>query len=256
VFHLRQFPPFITALILGTIGLNSAGVNSAKVQAIPFKPTVPKAVPAKPTPTATEVVVPAPTVATPMAEPEVKSKPNLDYEHLQAVMKTGDWAEANRLTSLILLTLGDRRDQGYLGVKDTAKLACGELKTVDTLWQYYTGGRSGLTMQARIWRNMSGSTAQDAKKFEGRVGWHKNVLSANPQSAQAGHMPLRPTGDGGGWDALNGGWINAMSDRLETCGIIAKKPIVKPPIAKKSKKALPKTAIRKAKAPTSTKSSN
>jgi GUN4-like len=241
-----MFQRLIVAL---TIGL-AVSLSGTLAEAIPYNP--PKAPkPATPKPATPkepidplpldmpndglELKVPAPekAAAPVMAEPEVKSKPNLDYERLQTMMKAGEWEEANRLTSLILLTLGDRQSQGYLDATSTSKLPCGDLKTIDILWRYYTGGRSGLTVQAKIWNNMWGTTAKDAKKFEGRVGWYKGTLNPNPKSAQRGHMPLRPTGDGGGTDAFNGGWITAMPARLETCGLIAQRP----PMPKKAVKA-------------------
>jgi hypothetical protein len=208
-----------TLALISTIGLTMSQLPS---QAIPFNPPKPKTSPKPKAPKlgmmVEEIAPPAPQ---PIAEPEVKSKQNLDYERLQSLMKEGEWAEANQLTSLIMLNLGDKSGKGYLNANDTAKLSCTELKTVDGLWSYYTGGRSSFTMQARIWRNMWGDNAKDAKKFEGRVGWHKSSLNPEPKTAQAGHMPLRPSGDGGSFDTLKGGWMTALADRLQTCGMIA-----------------------------------
>jgi hypothetical protein len=215
VFKPQQIATFA---LISTIGLTFSQLPSL---AIPFNPPKPRTAPKPKAPKPEMVEEIAPPAPQPMAEPEVKSKQNLDYERLQSLMKAGEWTEASQLTSLIMLNLGDKTGKGYLDANDTAKLSCTELKTVDGLWRYYTGGRSSFTMQARIWRNMWGDDAKDAKKFEGRVGWHKSSLNPDPKTAQAGHMPLRPSGDGGSFDTLKGGWMTALADRLQTCGMIA-----------------------------------
>jgi GUN4-like len=235
----------LTGTLAGAIPYNppKAPKPATPKPAVPKEPIAPLDIPNN----GIDLKVPAPEKAAAAevvtSEPEVKSKPNLDYERLQTMMKAGEWEEANRLTSLILLTLGDRQSQGYLDTASTSKLPCGDLQTVDTLWRYYTGGRSGLSVQAKIWNNMWGTTAKDAKKFEGRVGWYKGTLNPNPKSAQRGHMPLRPTGDGGGTDAFNGGWIKSMPARLETCGLVAQRPIM-PKKAVKAKKGRKPNAVK------------
>jgi hypothetical protein len=170
-----------------------------------------------------------------MAEPIVRSKQNLDYERLQDLMKSGEWEEANQLNSRILLTLGKGEDQGYLTANQIAKLPCSELRTVDNLWRYYSGARSGLIAQAKIWRQMKSQDIKQVKKFEARVGWHKGVLNPNPKAAQIGHMPLRPTGEGGTAEGAGGWWVMEMPKRLEVCGMIPKQPVEKPKPKPKTK---------------------
>jgi GUN4-like len=220
------------------LGLVALGCGlAAPAIAIPFRPNAaPKIAPlraSKPTkPTAKPAVKPAaksPAPAQPMTEPVVTSKQDLDYERLQELMKAGEWAEANLLTSRILLTIGKGYDQGYVTTDQIAKMSCTELKTVDDLWRYYTGGRSGLSTQANVWRKIQDGSPKAMQKFEARVGWQKGVLNPDPKVAQIGHMPLRPSGNGGSPDAEGGGWIQAMPERLATCGMIPKipKPVVK-----------------------------
>jgi GUN4-like len=236
------------------LGLIALGLAAPAV-AIPFRPnSAPKIAPlkagsksaAKPAAksTAKPEAKPEAKPAAPMTEPVVTSKQDLDYERLQELMKAGEWADANLLTSRILLTIGKGYDQGYVTTDQIAKMSCTELKTVDDLWRYYTGGRSGLSTQANVWRKIQDGSPKAMQKFEARVGWQKGVLNPDPKAAQIGHMPLRPSGNGGSPDAEGGGWIQAMPERLATCGMIPKipkpvtivpmkaKPVVKAPAAK------------------------
>jgi hypothetical protein len=200
---------------------------AAPAVAIPFRPNAaPKIAPlkARAKPAAKPTAKPAAKPPVPMTEPVVTSKQDLDYERLQELMKAGEWADANLLTSRILLTIGKGTDQGYVTADQISKMSCTELKTVDDLWKYYTGGRSGLSTQANVWRRIKGPDAEAMKKFEATVGWHKGVLTPDPKAAQIGHLPMRPSGNGGSPDAEGGGWIQAMPERLATCGMVAAKP--------------------------------
>jgi GUN4-like len=213
------------------LGLVALGFAVAPAVAIPFHPNAaPKIAPLKAgsksaaKPAAKLSAKPAAKPPAPMTEPVVTSKQDLDYERLQELMKAGEWAEANLLTSRILLTIGKGNDQGYVNADQIAKMSCTELKTVDDLWRYYTRGRSGLSTQANVWRKIQDGSPKAMQKFEARVGWQKGVLNPDPKAAQIGHMPLRPSGNGGSPDAAGGGWIQAMPERLATCGMIAKIP--------------------------------
>ncbi|MBE9033202.1 GUN4 domain-containing protein [filamentous cyanobacterium LEGE 11480] len=217
----------VAGLVMGIIG-------AAPVAAIPFNPgEIPAPPKIAPRRTPRSAVSPQRATSKPlakpkyMAEPFVTSKRNLDYERLQSLMKSGEWAEANQLTSRILLTIGKGTEQGYLTANQIRKMSCRELKTVDQLWRYYTGWRSGLSAQARVWRKLKGMTRKDAQKFEAKVGWHKRRLNPNPKAAQIGHLPFRPTGNGGTPDAWGGAWIKAMPNRLSACGLMppAPKPV-------------------------------
>ncbi len=222
---MRFLPLSLVALALG--------LAVAPAIAMPFRPNAaPKMAPLK---ASAKPANKPPAPPQPMTEPVVTSKRDLDYERLQELMKAGEWAEANLLTSRILLTIGKGNDQGYVNAAQIAKMSCTELKTVDDLWRYYTGGRSGLSTQAKVWRKIEDGSPKAMQKFEARVGWQKGVLNPDPKAAQIGHMPLRPAGNGGSPDAAGGGWIQAMPERLATCGIITKipKPVTIAPLKAK-----------------------
>jgi GUN4-like len=166
-------------------------------------------------------------------EPVVTSKPDLDYERLQLLMKSGEWSEANRLTSNIVLTLGGQFERGYLTFEDMKQIPCADLRLVDNLWRYYSKGRSGYTVQAQIWRRQG---EKNIERFEDVTGWNTRKLIPDPKSAQIGHLPNRPAGSGGDFEADQGGWIQGITKQAEVCKMIPTKPVPKKKPVKVMKK--------------------
>lgn len=146
----------------------------------------------------------------------LKSERLIDYEPLQTLLRQGKWAEANAMTSNLLLQASDKLDQGYLRAEDIRLMPCQDFLTIDRLWRYYSHDRFGYSVQAGIWWRMYGKDAKDAKGFEGKVGWYRGIV--NPTlHAQVGHLPLRPASNGGSTDAWGGAWIAEMPQRLSVC---------------------------------------
>jgi GUN4-like len=174
----------------------------------------------------------------PLAEPVVTSKPDLDYERLQSLMKAGEWSEANRLTSNIVLTLGGQFERGYLTPADMKQIPCADLRLVDDLWRYYSKGRSGYRVQAQIWRRQG---EKNIERFEDVTGWNARKLIPDPKSAQIGHLPNRPAASGGDFEADQGGWIQGITKQAEVCKMIPAKPVPKKKVEKKPVKTVKKS---------------
>jgi hypothetical protein len=213
---------FRTGLILGAIALSMVS-GTLLTQAKPQAAAASKK--AKPQAAKPRLAI---------AEPVVTSKPDLDYERLQSLMKAGEWSEANRLTSNIVLTLGGQFERGYLTFEDMKQIPCADLRLVDDLWRYYSKGRSGYSVQAQIWRRQG---EKNIERFENAIGWNANKLIPNPKSAQVGHLPSRPAGSGGDLEASEGAWIQGITKQAEVCKMIPAKPMPK----QKPVKAIKKT---------------
>ncbi|MBD2484536.1 GUN4 domain-containing protein [Planktothrix sp. FACHB-1365] len=136
---------------------------------------------------------------------------------LETALASGNWKEANRLTSLGILDLAGKREQTYLIATDTRKLSCQSLKKIDQLWVKYSQGRFGLSVQAQIWQNLKGKSYEDSLKFEKAVGWTGTQPIFDLKSAPKGHLPLRPVLSDGMMNAWGGGWIQELSNRLKSC---------------------------------------
>jgi hypothetical protein len=197
----------VLAILGGMIG------PSARAQASP--PVIlAKASPAKASPAKL-----APKRA-PTPEPtELRSAKKIDYNQLQELLKAADWEAANQMTARLLLKAAGREEAGFLLALQTRKLPCEDLRTVDQLWRFHSADRFGFGVQAAIWkRQISGKGYAKVPKFESAVGWHKRTVNYSKQ-AQRGHLPLRPTGEGGSPEAWGGWWIQELSDRLDVCKI-------------------------------------
>ena len=148
----------------------------------------------------------------------LKSDRLLDYSPLQDLLRSGNWEEANAVTSTLMLKAGGQLDRGYLIKQDIHYFPCNDLRTINRLWQYYSSDRYGYGPQTRIWVGLKGKTYQDSLRFEKKVGWGtRATLIKNPAQAPIGHLPFRPASGGGVPDAWGGGWIDEMPKRFNTC---------------------------------------
>jgi hypothetical protein len=145
------------------------------------------------------------------------SEQRVNYTPLQTALINQNWMEANRLTSNLILDLAGQKQRGYLIADDTKTLPCLDIQTVDLLWLKYSQGRFGLTIQADIWRSLQGKNYEDSLRFEQTVGWNQTQPVFDLATAPKGHLPLRPALTEGIMNAWGGGWIQAISQRLEDC---------------------------------------
>lgn len=146
------------------------------------------------------------------------------YQKLERLLQQKDWQAADRETFLQLLVRADRKDAGWLGVKDVESISCNDWATINRLWQTYSKRRFGFRIQTRIWESVGGKVGQYdhgiALKVGDMVGWrtaeewqHYNDLNFSLQ-ANPGHLPAT-TGNGvsgGIW-----GGIATISGRVKAC---------------------------------------
>jgi regulator of replication initiation timing len=95
------------------------------------------------------------------------SEVGMDYNSLMELLEAGDWRAADEYTWEIILYIAGRQEQGWLQTEDIENFPCTDLKTIDYLWNYYSQGSFGLTVQQQIWESVSG----EYEEFCDRVGW-------------------------------------------------------------------------------------
>jgi hypothetical protein len=103
---------------------------------------------------------------------------------LDKLLENKKWEEADRLTSKLLLNLGDiarREQQDYLYLEDVKNFNCDELRKIDNSWFNHSDGRFGFRVQKQIWLDTGNKTGNKEeynykayKKFLTRVGWVSN----------------------------------------------------------------------------------
>jgi hypothetical protein len=99
--------------------------------------------------------------------PQTWSEVGMDYHALIELLAAGDWRAADEYTWEIILYIAGRQEQGWLQTEDIENFPCTDLKTIDYLWNYYSQGSFGLTVQQQIWESIAG----DYGEFCDRVGW-------------------------------------------------------------------------------------
>jgi GUN4-like len=120
------------------------------------------------------------------------SEAGMDYWQLTKLLETGKWRKADEHTWEILLQISLREEEGWLTPADIDSLPCTDLRTIDRLWQAYSNGRFGWTVQQQIWESVAGNYTELCD----RVGWrvkdnwkYYDELSFN-RNAPPGHLPV------------------------------------------------------------------
>jgi hypothetical protein len=120
---------------------------------------------------------------------------DINYEELQLMLVEQKFEEADRLTSSYLRKLAGKlaEKRGYVFYSEVNNMSGKDLQTIDRLWNIYSTGRFGFSIQAKILKSVG-------KKYEllwSKIGWKKEGLwTRYPTSfcwsldAPDGHMPL------------------------------------------------------------------
>jgi serine/threonine-protein kinase len=111
---------------------------------------------------------------TPQPNIELKSAKDVNYHQLEELLKAGNWKEADEETADRMCEVAGRTKEGYLRVEDIDKFPCEDLRTIDQLWEKYSNGRFGFSVQKRIYESLGGTRSYDEKVCEAfgvEVGW-------------------------------------------------------------------------------------
>jgi len=162
-------------------------------------------------PAVTEKSTPEETVPTEQTL-ELASEVGADYSQLKKLLVSGKFKEADMETRRLMLWIARREQERWLDEKSMAEFPCTDLRTIDQLWQEYSYGRFGFSVQNDIWE----AVGKDGDKFDDRVGWSENGKLLQYQElvwelrSPAGHLPIAFWCGGGG--CLSGdkqGWFSA-----------------------------------------------
>ena len=120
---------------------------------------------------------------------------NINYEELQLLLLEQEFEAADRLTSSYLRKLAGKlaENRGYVFYSEVYNMSGKDLQTIDRLWNIYSNGKFGFSIQARILKSVG-------KKYElmwPKIGWKNDgSWTRYPSSfiwtleAPEGHMPL------------------------------------------------------------------
>lgn len=166
-----------------------------------------------------------------VSSPDLKSAKNVDYTELRNLLKDGNWKGADQETGRVMCQVADRIDEKYLAEEDIDRFPCEDMRTINQLWNYYSNGKFGFAVQAKIYRSFNGKRKIDKEiwqKFCESIGWrageggkahwfsYSNVEFSI--DAPIGHLPTHGFVLYPGWENGDGWNHNISSQGL--CGVL------------------------------------
>ena len=140
---------------------------------------------------------------TPPNNPSPTNEPTpVIFQKLEALLKAGQWRDADLETWALMKKLTKREQEGWLRLEDVKNFPRQELRKMDQLWVKYSNGKFGFSVQKQIWLELGGKLDGEPdwdtfKKLGSRVGWIKKdswwlsydsyTFSTN---ALPGHLPV------------------------------------------------------------------
>ncbi len=130
-------------------------------------------------------------------EVELKSERGVDYTKLRDLLAAGEWFEAEVETDRVILEAAERKEQGSLDIESIRSFPCQDLCTIDQLWEKYSNGHFGFSVQKSIYQDLGGTREFDEKIWESfgkQVRWRMNGEWVDKMiyslDAPLGHLPF------------------------------------------------------------------
>lgn len=120
---------------------------------------------------------------------------NIDYEPIQTLLAKQEFEAADRLTleKMCALAGASAVERKWLYFTEVEKFPIVDLQTIDKLWQVYSEGKFGFSVQRELWL----STGKNWDTLWSLMGWKSgNSWTRYPQgftwdlTAPKGHLPL------------------------------------------------------------------
>jgi GUN4-like len=131
---------------------------------------------------------------------EFESSKNIDYSQLQNLLSQYKWKEADTETSKLMLQVMGKSYWNEVYKSDILNFSCQAFYTIDQLWQQYSHGYFGFSVQQSIWNQIGAQVDYETeKKLGDRLGWRKegNWLDYDQLTFQLspttpmGHLPVK-----------------------------------------------------------------
>ncbi|MEH2374396.1 GUN4 domain-containing protein [Nostoc sp.] len=131
---------------------------------------------------------------------EFKNSKNIDYSQLQTLLAQFQWKEADIETAKLMLQVMGKNYWNEVYKEDILNFSCQAFYTIDGLWQEYSHGYFGFSVQQSIWKEIGAQVDYETEKRLGdRLGWRKegNWLDYNQltfklsPTTPMGHLPVK-----------------------------------------------------------------
>ncbi len=140
---------------------------------------------------------------------KLQTERGINYIPLWRLLKQKDWKAANQETYRCLLLSSGRKERDTQ-VIDIERISLRDLQTIDLLWQEFSNGRFGFSVQLSIWR----ATMPDLECLGKELDWRRNHSWIGYDfvdfslDAAKGHLPILPHV---GWWC----WVGGMTSLLD-----------------------------------------
>ncbi|MBU7585650.1 MAG: GUN4 domain-containing protein [Nostoc sp. TH1S01] len=131
---------------------------------------------------------------------EDKISTTIDYSTLQSLLAQYKWQEADIETAKLMLQVMGKNDWNEVYREDVLNFSCQAFHKIDQLWQQYSHGYFGFSIQQSIWDEIGGQVDYETeKKLGDRLGWRKEgnwlkydqlIFKLSPTTPM-GHLPVK-----------------------------------------------------------------
>mmetsp|Transcript_39955 Transcript_39955/g.80563 ORF Transcript_39955/g.80563 Transcript_39955/m.80563 type:complete len:290 (-) Transcript_39955:212-1081(-) len=137
---------------------------------------------------------PAPAKAE-IPDPLMESEVGADYVPLLTALKCGELEEADQLTRDLLIEIGgpQTQKQGFVYFAQAKTLPLKDMQTIDRLWQTYSDGKFGYSIQKKIWN--SPQVKGDFNRFVIQIGWTIGETSETSLGTLKRWLPIGSKGN-------------------------------------------------------------
>ncbi|MEH2114165.1 GUN4 domain-containing protein [Nostoc sp.] len=135
---------------------------------------------------------------------------NIDYTQLQDFLAQHKWKEADIETTKLMLKVMNKNYWNEVYKEDIESFSCQDIHTIDRLWEEYSYGYFGFSIQQTIWSEMGGQVDYETEKRLGdRLGWRKEGNWLDYEQLTFKLSPMTPMGH------LPAKWLHYDQDSLE-----------------------------------------
>ncbi|MBN3898592.1 MAG: GUN4 domain-containing protein [Nostoc sp. NOS(2021)] len=126
---------------------------------------------------------------------ELISNNNIDYTQLRDLLVQHKWKEADIETTKLMLKVMSKNYWNEVYKEDIENFSCQDLHSIDQLWEQYSYGYFGFSVQQTIWSEMGGQVDYETEKRLGdRLGWRKEGNWLDYEQLTFKLSPMTPMG--------------------------------------------------------------
>jgi hypothetical protein len=120
---------------------------------------------------------------------------NIDYTQLRDLLAQHKWQEADIETTKVMLKVMKKNYWNEVYKEDIDNFPCQDFHIIDKLWEEYSYGYFGFSIQQTIWSEMGGQVDYETEKRLGdRLGWRKEGNWLDYEQLTFKLSPMTPMG--------------------------------------------------------------